>query len=76
MSDWLGLGVGVSVVGRHMAERRAMEVRRIMAKMQDEQAFMEQYRDRDDVRFERRSGGLVAVIDGGPSVPTVKRGGE
>ncbi len=73
MSDWLGLGSAMGGCAQHYQARQAMQVQCQMQRMREEQAFMAQYKGRCDVKFERRYGGMVAVTEGGPSVPVVRR---
>ena len=69
----IGYGSLATAVAPQRSQRQQVEMERMARRMQEEQVFMSQYRNRPDVKFQRIFGGLVALVDGQPHIPRVKR---
>ncbi len=68
------MGGLISAVGHGLATRQHIKAQRQMDRIMAEQAFMAQYRDWSvKPTFERRYGGLVAVVERPTNIPRVSR---
>jgi len=74
MLDWMGIGGAMSGAGQHLAARQYARAMKDMQRANDEMAFMAQYRDWPvKPTFERRYGGLVAVVERPTNIPRVAK---
>ncbi len=68
------MGGLISAVGHGIATRQYIKAQRQMDRIMADQAFMAQYRDWPvKPTFERRYGGLVAVVERPTNIPRVSK---
>ena len=69
----IGYGSLATAMALQRNQRQQVEMERMARRQQDDIAFMAQYRNRPDVKFQRLFGSLIALVDGQPHIPRVKR---